>query len=90
MRDFITIGMVLSLAFVVPLVLNRFSDTWVRPEVAELPTQDADDDDLEDPDSTDDWPSIIEVGCLDSNPDDCFGKEAINEAVATREFAASR
>jgi hypothetical protein len=55
MLDVMTIGIILSLAFVLPLILNRFRSTSGRADSAEA-TENADAHDL---DSMEDWPSII-------------------------------
>jgi hypothetical protein len=56
MLDVMTIGIILSLAFVLPLILNRFRSTSGRADSAEAATESADAHDL---DSMDDWPSVI-------------------------------
>jgi hypothetical protein len=69
MRDVMTIGVILSLAFVVPLFLNFFRATSGRPDSAEVETESANAHVF---DSTDDWPSIIGMGDSDSDTEDPF------------------
>lgn len=56
MLDVMTIGIILSLALVLPLILNRFRITSGRADSAEAAAENTDAHDL---DSMDDWPSII-------------------------------